>query len=585
MNFNQWSFLGNFKWIIFLGIMILTLMVGMSQRQVKKLNTVSPNSLQEAQDSITISNQALISELGCNACHNGLGSIPIDIQNKAPDFTFAGDKYQPSFLFDYLQNPTKVRHHIGHSRMPDFKLSPEERLALTLYLSEQKGAGKAMPKFPEIGKRGLFKGEGGDAQNGQFLIEKLTCLTCHTIAGKGNKLVLDLDNSVHRLNEDWVKKYLVAPNLFNGPNNIMPSFFYKIREDSSEFEQLIDSADQYINDIVSYIFSLRNTNGAKEKSYQAFKKANRNITSKQGAQIFKAMNCGGCHKASGQSKSDYWFAPDLQYEMASVQTSWLKNYLSSPKAIRPFGGQPGMGGRMPDYHLTQPEIDRIIQFLSTRDTSFSNFTPRRLSAFSMKKAHQLLEDKMACLGCHELNGKGGRLGPSLTKINTRLQPEYLYQMIKSPQELAKGTIMPKIPLPEKNLDLIVNYLWQLNGPETETEYFSLIENPPYLLEDIESTERDYLTYCSGCHGEGGNGVGFNATYLADAPTAHNDSEYMTLRPDDTLFDGIYSGGYILNKSHLMPQWGQTLSPETIQDLVAYMRKLCNCNGPKWSLDN
>ncbi len=60
---------------------------------------------------------------------------------------------------------------------------------------------------------------------------------------------------------------------------------------------------------------------------------------------------------------------------------------------------------------------------------------------------------------------------------------------------------------------------------------------------------------------------------------------MKNRPDDTLYDGIYSGGYILNKSHLMPAWGKTLKPADIDKLVAYMRTLCDCQAPAWSVDN
>ena len=60
---------------------------------------------------------------------------------------------------------------------------------------------------------------------------------------------------------------------------------------------------------------------------------------------------------------------------------------------------------------------------------------------------------------------------------------------------------------------------------------------------------------------------------------------MSFRPDDTLYDGIASGGAILNKSHFMPAWGETLSATEIKSLVAYMRSLCRCEGPGWSRDN
>ena len=66
------------------------------------------------------------------------------------------------------------------------------------------------------------------------------------------------------------------------------------------------------------------------------------------------------------------------------------------------------------------------------------------------------------------------------------------------------------------------------------------------------------------------------------PTVHADSGYMAQRPDDTLFDGIFAGGYILNKSNRMPAWGETLSREQIWALVGYLRKLCRCRGPEWA---
>ena len=69
------------------------------------------------------------------------------------------------------------------------------------------------------------------------------------------------------------------------------------------------------------------------------------------------------------------------------------------------------------------------------------------------------------------------------------------------------------------------------------------------------------------------------------PAVHSDSAAMSVRPDDTLFDGIYAGGYILNKHHFMPPWGLVLSREQIRGLVARIRELCGCQGPEWSLDD
>jgi mono/diheme cytochrome c family protein len=65
-------------------------------------------------------------------------------------------------------------------------------------------------------------------------------------------------------------------------------------------------------------------------------------------------------------------------------------------------------------------------------------------------------------------------------------------------------------------------------------------------------------------------------------TAHADAAAMSLRPDDTLYDGIASGGWVLDRSHRMPAFGQALDRDRIRSLVAYIRDLCDCQGPAWA---
>ena len=47
-------------------------------------------------------------------------------------------------------------------------------------------------------------------------------------------------------------------------------------------------------------------------------------------------------------------------------------------------------------------------------------------------------------------------------------------------------------------------------------------------------------------------------------------------------DGISAGGFVLDRSNLMPAFGELLSPAQIRALVAHIRTLCACEGPPWS---
>jgi mono/diheme cytochrome c family protein len=107
------------------------------------------------------------------------------------------------------------------------------------------------------------------------------------------------------------------------------------------------------------------------------------------------------------------------------------------------------------------------------------------------------------------------------------------------------------------------------------------EKPPSpLFDKAGGRELDggklYAYYCTPCHGEKGDGNGFNAKNLDPRPAKHTDPNLMTRRTDEELFDAISGGGKRVGKSTLMPPWGNTFDKAQIKSLVQYLRKLCKC---------
>ena len=72
----------------------------------------------------------LVSQIGCAQCHVDLPQNSA-FRDAIPDLGSAGLRYQPAWLFEFLQNPSRVRHHLSAARMPTFPLSTKEALALT----------------------------------------------------------------------------------------------------------------------------------------------------------------------------------------------------------------------------------------------------------------------------------------------------------------------------------------------------------------------------------------------------------------------------------------------------------------------
>ncbi len=91
---------------------------------------------------------------------------------------------------------------------------------------------------------------------------------------------------------------------------------------------------------------------------------------------------------------------------------------------------------------------------------------------------------------------------------------------------------------------------------------------------------NYRLYCVQCHGTLGNGEVINQTSggLAVSPLNHAYAKQMSELTDDHLRRAITGGGDAVESSELMPAWGKTLTGEEIDELVLYLRELCQCEA-------
>jgi len=411
------------------------------------------------------------------------------------------------------------------------------------------------------------------------LLNDLACGSCHDgipVESDIRTVAPDLTASGSRLNPDFVLGFLQYPIRIRESVGFsrMPNFRLDERE---SLALTLFLAAQVPAGRPPPEFVLRRTPEAASR-YPG-------VTARLGEEIFYSLNCGACHVQRTAPEWPEKSAPDLSGLGARVTAEWLKSFLQAPEVVRPFGYHPGSGSRHPDFMLSEAEVKALAAyFLRPQEEvdSAPSFKPQALHPFSMKKAETLLREKLPCLGCHRLGGEGGRIGPDLSSVGSRLQPDYVYRVVRDPRQVIPGSVMPRVEMPAETLDLIVSYLLLQRWPRDSIPYPSMADSPPYVEWELEGTEAQYVRYCAPCHGRKGRGDGFNAPFLPTPPAHHADSAYMSTRPDDTLFDGIYAGGYILGKSHRMPPWGFTLERDEIRRLVLYLRQLCRCEPPAWS---
>ncbi len=204
-----------------------------------------------------------------------------------------------------------------------------------------------------------------------------------------------------------------------------------------------------------------------------------------------------------------------------------------------------------------------------------------LTPFQRAKAETLLRTQLACLGCHELNGDGGRMAPSLSDVGKRRSSRYIRAMVTDPRAVLPGAAMPQPVMAATVRDLIVRFL-SAGATGADLPAMPAPKEASATPEPAPGGAALYVKWCASCHGATGRGDGENAARLPIAPAKHADATAMAKRSDDALYDVIAVGGVPYGRSARMPAFGETLSTSEIRALVTRIRALCNCQGPSWS---
>jgi cytochrome c oxidase cbb3-type subunit 3 len=92
--------------------------------------------------------------------------------------------------------------------------------------------------------------------------------------------------------------------------------------------------------------------------------------------------------------------------------------------------------------------------------------------------------------------------------------------------------------------------------------------------------KEFKHYCAICHGDEGQGNGFNSTNLAVPPRDFSNPQFWREATDEHLLLTVSKGGPVVGKSVLMPAWGRTLTDQQMSDVVTFLHTFAPSGEPK-----
>ena len=455
--------------------------------------------------------QRLFEQIGCTGCHLAKGYE--DIPKIGPSLRRVSAKVDPSWMVRWIQNPHVFR---PRTRMPNFAFREGEAVAIASYLwsvSKQEGD-KWLQENPM--PEGLKEGDKALIDQGKQLTETIGCKGCHgfaagefsTVLGQNKDVVPNLQNIATKVGPQWIYHWIKNPKGYN-PDTRMPS---------------LRLSDQEALAITSYLSTL----GSKSDplaNIDARLQDKQNIS--QGESLVRKYGCFGCHDIPGMEKEsrigvelttfgskpieELFFGNHT--DIKETWDDWTYNKLKTPRTY----ATERVEQLMPQFDLTDEDIKALrIVLAGFRDRKI----PNRYLADHSARTIQIVDGRRLmhqynCIGCHEIEGRGGFIRkyyqesptlapPVLNGEGEKVQSQWLYSFLKGPIPIRPWLKlrMPTFGFPDQDDHMLVSFFNGLSKVEDPYVYFNDASVPPdYLDAARKLVSKDYFN-CFSCHQQG-----------------------------------------------------------------------------------
>jgi mono/diheme cytochrome c family protein len=406
---------------------------------------------------------------------------PYERPKQGPPLTNVIYKVDTRWLYNWLKAPEE---HDPNAKMPNLKLDDNEIKAVGAYL-----AGIADQDFPQVEWEPFLLKTEDEMTDGEWermdalfaegkqIWSKARCTICHAAGGRGGFLKLgvafDLSKVAFKVNRNWLYQWIKDPKEYF-PETLMPRYRfsdgdlralveYILRDDAfspeedeeseeegpvefslSKDESLVEEGKRVIE--LSRCVLCHDIEGIEDMLPVGRK---RSQPSDEFAELLNDVRCLTCHSIQGTG-GDY--APDLTYAGSKLKVEWTERFLAAPDMIRPLSQQ------MPRFNLTEAEAKIAARYIKENFVRPGPPIKDEASASPQIDQGRGIFRQKGCLSCHLLGEEGGSVGPDLTDIRERLEPEYIFYHLKHPQQANPYAVEPDYGLSDEEAMALTRFL-------------------------------------------------------------------------------------------------------------------------------
>jgi mono/diheme cytochrome c family protein len=220
----------------------------------------------------------------------------------------------------------------------------------------------------------------------------------------------------------------------------------------------------------------------------------------EGRDLLARYGCLRCHVVKlpdGTSMTATDIPSSLTHIADKTTREWIYAWLKDPSSYAP-------STTMPNFQLNDADARDISAFL------IANSVPKPGDTVTSSQAPATTPDPVAgaslygqsfCVSCHAVqnaagNLVGGNIGPELTRVGTKVKPEWLEAWLNDPHNYDSNTKMPHYRWTDQQLKLLIAYLQS----KSDSDFLANIHLDPATPSQIAHGKALVTEYgCAACH--------------------------------------------------------------------------------------